>query len=118
MPFQIKDKTERFKLPGQPGVPNVFFADLLGTEDKTTPNPIVGAWFRMEKGSEATPPKYEYDEFGVVIEGEFNFRDETGNAATVTAGDIFFFPRGSTITFSSDSYGLAVKCRTQALAKL
>jgi hypothetical protein len=23
----------------------------------------------MEKGEEATPPTYEYDEFGVVIEG-------------------------------------------------
>ncbi|RDW68717.1 uncharacterized protein DSM5745_08477 [Aspergillus mulundensis] len=118
MPFQIKDKTERFKLPALPEVSNVFFTDLLGTEDKSTRDPIVGAWFRMEKGPEATPPTYEYDEFGVVVEGEFNFRDEAGNAATVKAGDVFFFPRGSTVTFSSDSYGEAVKCRTQALAKL
>ncbi|KAL5044337.1 hypothetical protein BDW71DRAFT_209339 [Aspergillus fruticulosus] len=114
MPFQIRDKTERFKLPVFHGVPNVYF----GTEDKSIPNPIVGAWFRMEKGPESSPPTYEYDELGVVVEGEFNFRDETGKRATAKAGDVFFFPRGSTITFSSDSYGLAVKCRTQALAKL
>ncbi|KAL4960123.1 uncharacterized protein BDV14DRAFT_205052 [Aspergillus stella-maris] len=118
MPIHIKDKTERFKLPGLPDVPNVFFADLLGTKDPKHRDPIVGAWFRMEKGPEATPPMYEYDEFGVVIEGEFNLRDETGQTVTVEQGDTFFFPRGSTVTFSSDSYGLAVKCRTQRLSKL
>ncbi|KAL3434390.1 hypothetical protein BDV09DRAFT_195900 [Aspergillus tetrazonus] len=118
MPFQIRNKTERFKLPIFPGVPNVYFADQLGTQDTKIPNPIVGAWFRMEKGPVSTPPSYEYDEIGVVVEGEFNIRDETGNTATVKAGDLLFFPRGTTITFSSDTYGLAVKCRTQTLAKL
>ncbi|KAL4745741.1 hypothetical protein BDW72DRAFT_211055 [Aspergillus terricola var. indicus] len=107
MPFQIKDKTERGKLPVFPGVPNVYFTDQLGTQDTNIQNPIVVAWFRMEKGPVSTPPKYDFDEIGVV----------TGNTATVKAGDLFFLPRGSTITFSSDSYGLAVKCRTQALAK-
>ncbi|PWY94744.1 hypothetical protein BO94DRAFT_582134 [Aspergillus sclerotioniger CBS 115572] len=118
MPFQIKDKTERFKLAALPGVPNVFFDDMLGTQQSDIPDPIVGAWFRMEKGTESTAPTYEYDEFGVVYEGEFNFRDETGQTATLKAGDVFFFPRGSTITFSSDSYGLAVKCRSQRYVKL
>lgn len=42
---------------------------MLGTERKDIVDPIVGAWFRMEKGPESTPPTYEYDEFGVVIEG-------------------------------------------------
>ncbi|KAL4922086.1 hypothetical protein BDW62DRAFT_197322 [Aspergillus aurantiobrunneus] len=121
MPFRLKDKTERFKLPGYPGVPNVFFGLNNGyARDRTDQcaGPIVGAWFRMEKGPESTPPKYEYDEFGIAVEGEFNFRDETGQTATVKLGDVFFFPRGSTITFSSDSYGLAVKCRYQPFAKL
>ncbi|KAL2808866.1 hypothetical protein BJX63DRAFT_439117 [Aspergillus granulosus] len=118
MPFQTKDNTERFKIPKYGGISNVYFGDVLGIEDPNTPNPIVGAWFRMEKGEEATPPKYEYDEFGVVIEGEINLRDETGKMATVRTGDVFFFPRGSTITFSSDSYGLAVKCGGRHLAKL
>jgi hypothetical protein len=43
--------------------------DLLGTEKDKIVNPIVGSWFRIESGPEATPPKYEYDEVGVVIEG-------------------------------------------------
>ncbi|KAL4954137.1 hypothetical protein BDW69DRAFT_183817 [Aspergillus filifer] len=69
MPIHIKDKTESFKLPGIPDVPNVFFRDLLGTQDPNLQNPIVGALFRMERGPESTPPTYQYDEFGVVIEG-------------------------------------------------
>ncbi|EHA23152.1 hypothetical protein ASPNIDRAFT_128491, partial [Aspergillus niger ATCC 1015] len=84
--------------------------DLLGTSRSEEKNPIVGSWFRIEKGPEATPPTYSYDEVGVVIEGEINLRDESGQTATVRLGDTFFFPRGSTITFSTDSYGVAWKC--------
>lgn len=50
--------------------------------------------------------------------GEINLRDETGQTATVRPGDTFFFPRGSTITFSSDSYGVAWKCGGRLPAKL
>lgn len=92
-------------------------ADYLGTE-QDIPSPITGSWFRIEKGPESTPPKYEYDEVGVVIEGEMTFKDETGQTATVKAGDTFFFPRGSTITFSTDSYGVAWKCGARLPSKL
>lgn len=44
-------------------------ADFLGSHNDGLPNPIVGSWFRIEQGPPATPPKYEYDEVGVVIEG-------------------------------------------------
>ena len=44
-------------------------ADYLGTTDAEASSPISGSWFRIEKGPEATPPRYEYDEIGVVIEG-------------------------------------------------
>jgi ethanolamine utilization protein EutQ (cupin superfamily) len=54
----------------------------------------------------------------VVIEGEMTFKDETGQTATVKAGDTFFFPRGSTITFSTDSYGVAWKCGARLPSKL
>jgi hypothetical protein len=115
--------------------------DLLGTESDKVANPIVGSWFRIESGPEAAPPKYEYDEVGVVIEGsytsssrpsfrsflfltwvdhigEINMRDETGQSITVKQGDTFFFPRGSTITFSSNSYGIAWKCGSRPLTRL
>jgi hypothetical protein len=41
------------------------------THEASIKNPIVGSWFRMEAGPEATPPTYEYDEVGVVIEGTY-----------------------------------------------
>lgn len=50
--------------------------DLLGTRDSEVRNPIVGSWFRLERGEPATPPKYEYDEVGVVIEGQIHLSDE------------------------------------------
>ena len=54
----------------------IFKADFLGTQNDTATSPITGAWFRMEQGPESTPPTYEYDEVGVVVEGEFiNFRE-------------------------------------------
>ncbi|KAL2825858.1 hypothetical protein BJY01DRAFT_241485 [Aspergillus pseudoustus] len=122
MVLQVKRKTELFKVPNYGGIPNVYFADILGTQQppdalpkQPTPatsaaNPIVGSWFRMESGPEATPPRYEYDEVGVVLEGEITLRDESGQTTTVTPGDVFFFPRGSTISFSSKTYGVAWKC--------
>ncbi|GLI73740.1 hypothetical protein PoHVEF18_001961 [Penicillium ochrochloron] len=117
MVFQIKNKAEIFKIPNFGGIPNIYFADYLGTE-QDIPSPITGSWFRIEKSPESTPPKYEYDEVGVVIEGEMTFKDETGQTATVKAGDTFFFPRGSTITFWTDSYGVAWKCGARLPSKL
>ncbi|KAJ5439370.1 uncharacterized protein N7458_010368 [Penicillium daleae] len=137
MVFQIKNKAEIFKIPKFDGIPNIYFgkipdpnhfiqphskqtkppADYLGTQ-KDTSSPITGSWFRIEKGPESTPPTYEYDEVGVVIEGEMTFRDETGQTATVKAGDTFFFPRGSTITFSTESHGVAWKCGGRLPSKL
>jgi hypothetical protein len=88
MVFHIKNKLEIFKIPKQDGVPGVYFgklalcghllraankftdtADYLGTQNAKISNPISGSWFRMEKGPESTPPMYEYDEVGVVLEG-------------------------------------------------
>ncbi|KAJ5981615.1 hypothetical protein N7499_009334 [Penicillium canescens] len=67
--FQIKDKSEIFKIPNFRGIPNVYFADYLETENEQVANPIVGAWFRIEKVPEPTPPAYEYDEVGITLEG-------------------------------------------------
>ncbi|OKP14738.1 hypothetical protein PENSUB_11496 [Penicillium subrubescens] len=117
MVFQIKTKAEIFKIPNFGGIPNIYFADYLGTQ-QDTPSPITGSWFRIEKGPPSTPPKYDYDEVGVVIEGKITFKDATEQTAIVKAEDTFFFPRGSTITFSTDSYGVAWKCGARLQSKL
>lgn len=43
--------------------------DSVGTQEGETPNPLTGAWFRMEKGPEVSPPTYEYNEIGIMVDG-------------------------------------------------
>ncbi|CAK37798.1 hypothetical protein An02g08360 [Aspergillus niger] len=78
MVLQVKSKAAMYNVPRYGDIPNVFFdidsrgaEDLLGTSRSEEKNPIVGSWFRIEKGPEATPPTYSYDEVGVVIEDSY-----------------------------------------------
>ncbi|GLB09686.1 hypothetical protein AtubIFM57258_005612 [Aspergillus tubingensis] len=66
MVLQVKSNTAMYNVPRYGDIPNIFF----GTSKSGEKNPIVGSWFRIEKGPESTPPTYSYDEVGVVIEGE------------------------------------------------
>ena len=75
--------------------------------EKTAPEtPISAGFYRLEKG---TPLVYEYtyDEMKIILEGQFEISDETGQKVTASPGDVFFFPKGSKITFTTPSYGLA-----------
>ncbi|KAB8256698.1 hypothetical protein BDV32DRAFT_153093 [Aspergillus pseudonomiae] len=124
MVFEHRSKTEIFKITSRrhEGVMNVWFDDILGSKDAKTPNPITGAWFRIESGpngTSATPPQYSYDEVGVVFEGEITLKDQqTGHQQTLRPGDTFAIQRGSIIEFSTKDYGVAWKCGGRALAKL
>lgn len=37
---------------------------------------------------------------------EFHISDDTGQTVEATRGDLFYFPEGSTITFSTPEFGL------------
>jgi ethanolamine utilization protein EutQ (cupin superfamily) len=43
----------------------------------------------------------------IILEGQFEISDETGQKVTASPGDVFYFPKGVTITFSTETYGLA-----------
>lgn len=43
----------------------------------------------------------------IILEGQYEISDETGQKVTASPGDVFYFPKGATITFSTPSYGLA-----------
>ncbi|KIV79402.1 hypothetical protein PV11_06964 [Exophiala sideris] len=118
MVFETKARTEIFKIQNIDAGPHVFFSDILGTQDTNVKNPIVGSWFRIEKGPPATPPKYEYDEAGVVFEGSVTLQDENGREQSLHADDSFLIHRGSTITFSSSGYGVCFKCGSRLMAKM
>lgn len=76
------------------------------SEERNPEKPISAGFYRLEKG---TPLVYEYtyDEMKIILEGEFEISDETGQKVTATPGDVFHFPKGAKITFSTPSYGLA-----------
>ena len=71
--------------------------------------PITSGFYRQEAG-EVLVYTYTYHEMKIIVAGEFHISDDQGNAVVATAGDVFYFPKGSTITFSSPSFGLGFFC--------
>ena len=53
---------------------------------------------------------YTYHEMKLIIDGEFKIMDETGTEVIATVGDLLYFPKGSTITFSTPDYGVGFFC--------
>ncbi|KAL3417204.1 ethanolamine utilization protein [Phlyctema vagabunda] len=82
---------------------NAFLGDVATSTDATAP--ISAGFYRLEKG---TPLVYEYtyDEMKIIVDGEFEIADETGQKVTATKGDVFYFPKGSKITFTTPNFGL------------
>jgi len=85
---------------------NAFLGDVYSSEANDPTSPISCGFYRLEKG---TPLVYEYTyhEMKIILEGEFEISDETGQKVTAKPGDVFYFPKGSTITFTTPTYGLA-----------
>ncbi|KAK3327003.1 RmlC-like cupin domain-containing protein [Cercophora scortea] len=79
-------------------------ADLVATKDETAP--IAAGLFRMEKGKPLVY-NYTYDEAKIILEGECSITDEEGTTVIAKPGDVFLFPKGTTITFESQDYLLA-----------
>ena len=46
----------------------------------------------------------------IILEGEFEISDETGQVQQCKPGDVLNFSPGQTITFKTGSYGLAFYC--------
>ncbi|KAJ4547255.1 hypothetical protein HRR78_005355 [Exophiala dermatitidis] len=123
MPVQHASKIAQYKVPNLPEAgPNVFFGDVLGNKR------LTGSYFLLEGPDPSTPPKYPYDESGVLVKGqerttditpgELSIEDETGQKVHLTAGDVFFISEGSTVTFSTPKFALAYKTSNRAHSKL
>ena len=46
----------------------------------------------------------------IVLDGDFEIEDETGQKVSAGKGDVFFFPKGAKITFRTVGGGLAWYC--------
>lgn len=42
----------------------------------------------------------------IVVDGDFEISDENGQSVKAKKGDVFFFPKGSVITFKTEEGGL------------
>ncbi len=86
---------------------NAYLKDIAGNSNKAMP--LTCGLFRMEKGGKALVYTYEYDEAKIIVEGTINVSDGYSKAK-LKAGDVVYFPKGSTITFTSDSHGVGFIC--------
>ncbi|KAA8618431.1 EutQ Ethanolamine utilization protein [Pyrenophora tritici-repentis] len=75
------------------------------SESTDPEKPISGGFYRLEKGTPLVYT-YTYDEIKIIVDGHFYISDETGKEVKAEKGDVFFFPKGSKITFKTDDFGL------------
>jgi uncharacterized cupin superfamily protein len=68
---------------------NAFLGDLATSESNDPTAPIVSGFYRLEKG---TPLVYEYTyhEMKIIVDGEFDISDETGQKVHAVKGDVFY----------------------------
>jgi uncharacterized cupin superfamily protein len=87
-------------------LPNAYshYTNVRGRTDSKAP--ISAGFYRLEPG---TPLVYDYTyhEMKIIVSGSFDISDETGNKVHAVAGDVFYFPKGSKITFTTEEGGLA-----------
>ena len=86
---------------------NAFLNDMVSSDDPDAP--ITCGLFRMEKGG-SLEYTYSYDEAKFIVAGEMTLAEEGGETFQASAGDVVYFGKGATITFSSESSGLAFYC--------
>ncbi|KAJ5973270.1 hypothetical protein N7481_010480 [Penicillium waksmanii] len=85
---------------------NAFLGDISTSQKENPDKPMSAGFYRLEKGTPLVYT-YTYDEMKIILEGQFEISDETGQKVTATPGDVFYFPKGVTITFTTETYGLA-----------
>ena len=75
--------------------------------------PISAGFYRLDPG---TPLEYTYtyNEMKIIVDGDFEISDESGQVVKATKGDVFFFPKGSKITFKTVNGGLGFFCGQRA----
>lgn len=84
---------------------NAYLGDIATSEPLDPTSPISAGFYRLEKG---TPLVYEYTyhEMKIIVDGEFDIEDQTGQKVHAVKGDVFYFPKGSKITFTTETFGL------------
>lgn len=68
---------------------NAYLGDIASSESNDPTSPITAGFYRLEKG---TPLVYEYTyhEMKIIVDGEFDISDETGQKVHAVKGDVFY----------------------------
>ena len=84
-----------------------FLKDFAISDDSE--KPITSGLFRLKAG-ESLKYTYTYHEMKLIVDGSFIIEDETGQKVSAKPGDLFYFPKGTAITFSTPNFGLGFFC--------
>ena len=108
MAFKLYEQIKTQELPSME-IDNVqaFLKDFSVSEDSE--KPITSGLFRLKVG-ESLKYTYTYHEMKFIVDGSFIIEDETGQKVTAKPGDLFYFPKGTSITFSTPDFGLGFFC--------
>lgn len=89
---------------------NSFLGDTFFSD--APPEQQMSCGFYRQELGEPLVYNYTYDEMKIIVEvsGEFLISDETGYKVSAAPGDVFYFKKGTTITFESSDYALAFFC--------
>lgn len=79
---------------------NHFLGDVFSSTDSKAP--IACGFYHLKPG---TPLEYTYTyhEMKIILEGVVTIKDQTGQEVTASKGDVFYFPKGAVITFSTET---------------
>ncbi len=77
---------------------NEYLGDVATSTDPTAP--ISAGFYRLEKG---TPLVYEYTyhEMKIIVDGEFDISDETGQKVHAVKGDVFYCELGRPVKWGN-----------------
>ena len=84
-----------------------FLKDFAISDDSE--KPITSGLFRLKAG-QSLKYTYTYHEMKFIVDSTFIIEDETGQKVTAKSGDLFYFPKGTSITFSTPDFGLGFFC--------
>ena len=108
MAFKYYEQIKAQELPSME-IDNVqaFLKDFSVSEDSE--KPITSGLFRLQAG-ESLKYTYTYHEMKLIVDGSFTIEDETGQKVLAKAGDLLYFPKGTSITFTTNDFGLGFFC--------
>ena len=108
MAFKHYKQIKTQELPSM-NIDNVpaFLKDFAISSDSE--KPITSGLFRLKAG-QSLKYTYTYHEMKFIVDGTFVIEDETGQKVTAKPGDLFYFPKGTSITFSTPGFGLGFFC--------